>query len=93
MDIIDRYKFRMQPYQHQMDALRKSWSDKEFALFAEMGTGKSKILIDTVSMLYDRGQITGFLVVAPKGRHGAPHLGGIEALLTIEAAEEAQDVD
>jgi len=67
MDIIDRYKFRMQPYQHQLDALKKSWSDKEFALFAEMGTGKSKILIDTVSMLYDRGNITGFLVVAPKG--------------------------
>jgi SNF2 family DNA or RNA helicase len=67
MDIVDRYKFRMKPYQHQSDALRKSWDKKEFALFAEMGTGKSKILIDTVAMLYDRGDITGLLVVAPKG--------------------------
>lgn len=67
MDIVDRYKFRMKPYKHQADALRKSWGRKEFALFAEMGTGKSKILIDTVSMLYDRGEIDGFLVIAPKG--------------------------
>lgn len=67
MDIVDRYKFRMKPYKHQADALRKSWNRKEFALFAEMGTGKSKILIDSVSMLYDHGDITGFLVVAPKG--------------------------
>jgi SNF2 family DNA or RNA helicase len=67
MDIVDRYKFRLKPYQHQADALRKSWNSKEFALFAEMGTGKSKILIDTVSMLYDRGEISGLLVIAPKG--------------------------
>jgi len=67
MDIVDRYKFKMKPYQHQADALRKSWEQEEFALFAEMGTGKSKILIDTVAMLYDRGTIEGLLVIAPKG--------------------------
>ena len=67
MDIVDRYKFRLTPYKHQADALRKSWDRNEFALFAEMGTGKSKILIDTVSILYDRGDISGLLVVAPKG--------------------------
>jgi SNF2 family DNA or RNA helicase len=67
MDILDRYKFRLPPYRHQMDALRKSWDKEEFAIFAEMGTGKSKILIDTVSVLYDRGNIDGLLVIAPKG--------------------------
>ena len=67
MDITERYKFRMKPYQHQLDALKKSWNKKEFAIFAEMGTGKSKILIDTVSMLYDTGKINGFLIIAPKG--------------------------
>jgi SNF2 family DNA or RNA helicase len=67
MDVLDRYKFRLPPYRHQMDALRKSWDKEEFAIFAEMGTGKSKILIDTVSVLYDRGNIDGLLVIAPKG--------------------------
>jgi len=33
----------------------------------EMGTGKSKVLIDNVSMLYDKGKINGLLLVAPKG--------------------------
>ena len=28
----------------------------------EMGTGKSKVLIDNVSMLYDKGKINGLLL-------------------------------
>ena len=31
------------------------------------GTGKSKVLIDNISMLYDNGKINGVLIVAPKG--------------------------
>tara|TARA_R100001443_G_scaffold2821_2_gene9314 strand:- start:263 stop:1606 length:1344 start_codon:yes stop_codon:yes gene_type:complete len=33
----------------------------------EMGTGKTKVLIDNASMLYDKGKINGVLVIAPKG--------------------------
>ena len=33
----------------------------------EMGTGKSKVLIDNMSMLYDKGHINGALIIAPKG--------------------------
>jgi SNF2 family DNA or RNA helicase len=33
----------------------------------EMGTGKSKVLIDNIAMLYDKGKINGALIVAPKG--------------------------
>jgi len=62
-----RYKFKHQPYAHQLTALEKSWDKNEYALFCEMGTGKSKILIDNFAMLYDKGQIDGVLVVAPKG--------------------------
>jgi len=61
------YKFKTQPYSHQLKALDKSWSKKHFAYFMEMGTGKSKVLIDNVSMLYDNGKINGVLIVAPKG--------------------------
>jgi SNF2 family DNA or RNA helicase len=33
----------------------------------EMGTGKTKVLIDNISMLYDKGKIDGALIIAPKG--------------------------
>ena len=33
----------------------------------EMGTGKSKVLVDNIAMLYDRGAVRGALIVAPKG--------------------------
>ena len=61
------YKFKTKPYAHQLKALEKSWNKKCFAYFMEMGTGKSKVLIDNVSMLYDQGKINGVLIVAPKG--------------------------
>ena len=50
-----------------MDALETSWNREVYALFMEMGTGKTKVLIDNMSMLYDRGKIDGALIVAPKG--------------------------
>jgi len=61
------YKFKTKPYKHQLTALEKSWNKEAFAYFMEMGTGKSKVLIDNVSMLYDNGKINGALIVAPKG--------------------------
>ena len=50
-----------------MDALEISWNRESYAYFMEMGTGKTKVLIDNMSMLYDRGKIDGALIVAPKG--------------------------
>ena len=64
---VMRYKFKYQPYEHQLEALKMSWNKKEFAYFMDMGTGKSKVLIDNMCVLYDRGEITGALIVAPKG--------------------------
>ena len=61
------YKFKTKPYAHQITALEKSWNKEAFAYFMEMGTGKSKVLIDNISMLYDKGKINGALIVAPKG--------------------------
>jgi SNF2 family DNA or RNA helicase len=61
------YKFKTKPYEHQLKALEVSWSKSYFAYFMEMGTGKSKVLLDNMAMLYDRGKINGALIVAPKG--------------------------
>jgi len=61
------YKFKTKPYQHQLTALEKSWNRETYAYFMEMGTGKTKVLIDNAAMLYDKGKIDGLLVIAPKG--------------------------
>ena len=65
--MIKNYKFKTKPYEHQLEALEKSWAQETYALFMEMGTGKSKVLVDNIAMLYDRGAIRGALIVAPKG--------------------------
>ena len=65
--MIKNYRFKTKPYSHQLKALEKSWAEDTYALFMEMGTGKSKVLVDNIAMLYDRGAIKGALVVAPKG--------------------------
>jgi len=61
------YKFKTKPYAHQLKALEMSWNREVFAYFMEMGTGKSKVLLDNLSMLYDQGKINGALIIAPKG--------------------------
>ena len=46
-----KYKFKKKPYAHQLTALEKSWNRDTFAYFMEMGTGKTKVLIDNLSAL------------------------------------------
>jgi len=64
---IMNYKFKTKPYNHQMTALEKSWNKESYAYFLEMGTGKTKVLIDNLAMLYDKGKVNGALIIAPKG--------------------------
>jgi len=64
---IMNYKFKTKPYAHQMTALEKSWNKETYAYFMEMGTGKTKVLIDNLAMLYDKGKVDGVIIVAPKG--------------------------
>ena len=61
------YKFKTKPYAHQLTALEKSWNKESYAYFMEMGTGKTKVLIDNLAMLYDKGKVNGALIIAPKG--------------------------
>jgi len=61
------YKFKTKPYDHQIKALEKSVDEKNYAYFMEMGTGKSKVLVDNMAMLYDKGKINGALIIEPKG--------------------------
>ena len=59
--------YKTKPFAHQIEALERSIDKTEHALFMEMGTGKSKVLIDTIAYLYSQGKIDGAAIVAPKG--------------------------
>ena len=61
------FAFKTKPYEHQKDILEKSWDRPAYALFLEMGTGKSKVAIDNAAMLFDKGWINAVFIVAPKG--------------------------
>tara|TARA_R110000822_G_scaffold222222_3_gene355716 strand:- start:6467 stop:7915 length:1449 start_codon:yes stop_codon:yes gene_type:complete len=61
------YNYKTQPFDHQRKALEDSWSAEFHAYFMEMGTGKSKVAIDNIALLYERGDINSALIVAPKG--------------------------
>ena len=61
------YPFKTRPYAHQSEAWEQSKSQSEFALFMEMGTGKSKVIVDNIAYLYDTGRIDTAIIVAPKG--------------------------
>ena len=47
------YAFKTHPYGHQLAALEKGWKNREYGYFMEMGTGKSKVIIETAAMLFD----------------------------------------
>jgi len=61
------YKYKTKPFAHQAEVLKKSWDKTNWAYFLEMGTGKSKVAIDNATLLFERGKIDTFIVVAPKG--------------------------
>ena len=47
-----KYKFKTKQYAHQITALEKSWDKDVYAYFMEMGTGKSKVLVDNMAILW-----------------------------------------
>ena len=62
-----KFKYKTKPYAHQETALQKSYDKKNYGYFMEMGCGKSKVLIDNITWLYEKGEIDTAIVVAPKG--------------------------
>ncbi|MGB1650662.1 MAG: DEAD/DEAH box helicase [Acidimicrobiales bacterium] len=64
---MQNYNFKTKPFKHQENALKDSWDAEYYALFMEMGTGKSKVAIDNIGVLYSQGELNAALVIAPKG--------------------------
>lgn len=61
-----KYPFKTQPYEHQKKALELSFDKECFAYFMEMGTGKTKVVLDNVGALAHNHKIEGALIIAPK---------------------------
>lgn len=59
--------FKTVPFKHQRKALRLSQDAAEYALLMEQGTGKSKVVIDTVAHLWRKHKIDLVVIIAPKG--------------------------
>lgn len=54
------------PFPHQAEILERTWDLPAYALFWEMGVGKSRPIIDTIAHLHDIGKIDAALILAPK---------------------------
>jgi len=62
-----KFKFFTEPYAHQREAFDKSSEQTNYALLMDMGTGKTKVTIDTIGLLFEEKKIDIAVVVAPKG--------------------------
>lgn len=63
------FPFKHQPFAHQAKELLNSASKQSWAYFMEMGTGKSKIIIDNFTFLYMEGKIDTVVIMAKKGEY------------------------
>lgn len=66
---MSKYVPKTKPFKHQLDEWTNSRDAEYRAIFWEQGTGKTKLVIDTVGHLYLEGKVDGLLVVAPNGVH------------------------
>jgi SNF2 family DNA or RNA helicase len=63
------YAWKTEPYKHQREIFLASRDCVSYGLLMGMGTGKSKIVIDTAAYNFYHGRINCLVVVAPKGVH------------------------
>ena len=61
------FEFATKPYAHQKQVVADTALSPYWAYFLEMGCGKSKILLDKVSLLASINKIRAAVIIAPKG--------------------------
>lgn len=60
-------KYKTKPYAHQLKCLQEYGKKEYFALLADMGTGKTFIIINNIAELWADEEVNGVLVMAPNG--------------------------
>jgi SNF2 family DNA or RNA helicase len=63
------FEYKTKPFEHQVRAFNFARDKEAFALFMEMGTGKTKTTIDLACDMYRAGEINAVLIIAPNGVH------------------------
>lgn len=61
--------FKTTPYAHQLEALNLSDGREYFAYLMDMGTGKTKVVIDRAAKMWTQGKISALVVIAPNNVH------------------------
>jgi hypothetical protein len=87
-----KFRFKTKPFQHQLSALNMSCDEEFFGLLMEQGTGKSKVLADTIAHLFAQGRIDAALIIAPKGVYrnwSDPERGELRIHLLDEVYDQA----
>jgi SNF2 family DNA or RNA helicase len=60
-----KYVFKTKPYKHQVKALRRAMRQGSIGVLWEPGMGKSKLVVDWASALFQKGDIRRVLIVCP----------------------------
>lgn len=63
------YAYKTPPFAHQRAEFEATRERAYHGLLWEMGTGKSKVVIDTAAWMYEQGAIDGLVVLAPNSVH------------------------
>lgn len=70
---MEPYLYKTKPFAHQRECLNTSWKREGFALFLETGTGKSKIVVDNLALLWREKMIDAALIFSLKGAYRQWH--------------------
>lgn len=65
----EAYERLTEPYAHQLTEANNTWNIPARGVFWDMGTGKSKLMIDTIGMLYCAKEIDGAILIGDKGNY------------------------
>lgn len=63
------FQYHTKPYEHQSCEFERSKTLVAYAGFWEMGTGKTKLIIDTIAYLWWIKEIDGVIIVGDKGNY------------------------
>lgn len=66
---FEDFEFKSKPFDHQLKALMLSKDKEYYGYFMEMGTGKTKVIIDNAAYLYGKKLINSLIILAPNGVH------------------------
>lgn len=73
MTLTPQFRPKVKGYDHQVKWFEETKDKQYWALFWEMGTGKSKVIIDTLAHNFSLGKIDRALILAKKGEYGNWH--------------------